>query len=169
MHGYSVLGPNILSTHSIKLGFQVPWHRPQMGRYAGTNGALMDDGEVVVNVLGNPPRYPSLAVVYYASTIEDIIRWFEGSPAPSVLVPTHLFGPDVIIKCAGGLHLIGQTKSCLTGNINELNATTTEDAINSLNSANWFIKTVCLPDSWLSLLTFCGRNPSCSEESSLIQ
>jgi hypothetical protein len=108
--------------------------------------ARMEDGEVVVNVLENPPRYPSLGVVYYANTIEDIIRWFEDSPAPSVLVPTHLFGPDVIIKCAGGLHLIGQTKSCLTGNINELNATTTEDAINSLNSANWFITTVCLPD-----------------------
>jgi hypothetical protein len=110
--------------------------------------------DVVVNVLENPPRYPSLGVVYYGKTIEDIIQWFEESPAPSVLVPTNLFGPDVIIKCCNGLHLMGQTKSCLKGNINELDATTTEDAINSLNSAKWFIQVVCLPDSLLSLLSF---------------
>ena len=137
------------------------------GRTAQIVGRI-EGNEVVVNVLENPPSYPSLGVVYYGNTIEEIIQWFEGSPAPSVLVPTNLFGPDVIIKCSNGLHLMGQTKSCLKGNINELDATTTEDAINSLNSAKWFIKVVCLPDSLLSLLTFCGRNLRRGDKSSLI-
>ena len=41
-----------------------------------------------------PWRYSSdsLGVVYYADMLEDIIRWFKESPAPSVLVPTKL--PD---------------------------------------------------------------------------
>ena len=87
-------------------------------------------------------------------TIEDIIRWFKESPAPSVLIPTHLFGPDIIIKFVDGLHLLGQDKSCLAGNINKINAKTTVDAINSLNPKKWFVTVVCLPDSLLSLLTF---------------
>ena len=124
--------------------------------------------EVEVNVLENPPRYPSLGVVYCANTIEDIIQWFEESPVPSVLVPTHLFGPDVIIKCCNGLHLMGQTKSYLDSNINELNAKTTAKAINSLNPANWFIKVVCLRDSLLSLLIFGGRNLRRCNKNSLI-
>ena len=131
-------------------------------------GRLQDGVEVPVNVLEIPWRYPSLGVVYYAHTIEDIIRWFKESPAPSVLLPTNLFGPDIIIKCFDGLHLLGQVKSCLEGNINEIDATTTAHALNSLNPTKWFTTMVCLSDSLLSLLTFCGRNLSHSDKNSLI-
>ena len=66
----------------------------------------------------------------------------SGLRDPSVLVPTNLFGPDVIVRCSNGLLLMGHIKSCLKGNTKELDATTTVDAINSLNSEKWFIKVV---------------------------
>jgi hypothetical protein len=74
----------------------------------------LEDREVPVSVLDFPPRYPSLGVVYFADSIEDIIRWLKKSPAPSALVPNNLFGPDMIIKCHG-LLLMGQAKSFLNG------------------------------------------------------
>ena len=132
------------------------------------SGRLRGGLEVPVNVLEIPWRYSSLGVVYYADTLEDIIRWFKESPAPSVLVPTNLFGPDIIIKCFNGIHLLGQIKSCLQGNIHEIDASTTAHAINSLNPANWFKTLVCLSYSLWSLLTFCGRKISHSDKSSLI-
>ena len=125
---------------------------------------------VPVNVLEIPPMYPSLGAVYFADTIEDIILWFKESPAPSVLIPTHLFGPDIIIKCVDGLHLLGQDKSCLRDNINEIGAKTTADAINFLNPKKWFQTVVCLPDSLLSCshFNFCGRNLRRGDKNSLI-
>jgi len=99
----------------------------------------LEDREVPVNVLDLPPRYPSRGVVYFADSIEDIIRWLKASPVRCVLVPNNLFGPDMIIKCHG-LLLMGQAKSFLNGRENELGATTVEKAINSLNPANWFRK-----------------------------
>ena len=115
---------------------------------------VLQGKEVPVNVLEIPLGHPSLSVVYYAETIEHIIQWFIESPAPSVLVPTNLFGPDIIIKCFGNLHLMGQARSCLQGNINEINATTTADAINSLNPTRWFTTVVCPPDLLLSFSHF---------------
>ena len=109
-----------------------------------------------VSVLDVPPRHPSLGVVHYAETIEDIIRWLKESPAPCVLVATHLFGPDLIIQCHR-LLFMGQDKSFLTCNKNELDAHTTARAINSLNPKKWFVEEVCLPDLFLSLLTPCCR------------
>ena len=117
-------------------------------------GHLQGGLEVPVNVLEIPWRYPLLVVVYYADTIEDIIWWFNELPALSILVPTHLFGPDIIIKYFDGVHLLGQVKSCLEGNINEIVATMTAHAINSLNPMQWFTTVVCLSDSFLCLLTF---------------
>ena len=137
--------PTVLSS-VFKFHGTVPKWADMMAQIAG----CIKGEEVPVNVLEIPPRYPSLGVVYYADTIEDIIRWFKESPALSVLVPTHLFGPDIIIKCFGGLHLLGQVKPCLEGNINEINATTTADAINSLNPTKWFTTVVCRPGSLLS-------------------
>jgi len=154
--------PTVLST-VFKFRGTIPNWADTLTQIAGR---LQGGLEVPVNVLEIPWRYPSLGVVYYADTIEDIIRWFKESPAPSVLVPTHLFGPDIIIKCFGGLHLLGQVKPCLEGNINEIDATTT--AINSLNPTKWFTTVICPSDSLLSLLTFCGRKISCGDKSSLI-
>ena len=97
----------------------------------------INDKEVPVNILENLPRHPSLGVVHYANSIEDIIQWLKESPASAVLVPSHLFGPDMIIKCHGVL-LMGQAKSYLDGNINELDAATVTKALQSLNPVNWF-------------------------------
>jgi len=83
----------------------------------------LEDREVPVNVLDCPPRYPSLGVVYFADSIEDIIQWLKESPAPCVLVPNNLFRLDMIIKCHS-LLLMGQAKSFLNGRENELGATT---------------------------------------------
>ena len=54
----------------------------------------------------------------------------SGLRDPSVLVPTNLFGPDVIVRYSNSLLLMGHIKSCLKGNTKELDATTTVDAIN---------------------------------------
>jgi hypothetical protein len=101
----------------------------------------INDEEVLVNIFENLPRHPSLGVVHYANSIEDIIQWLKESPASAVLVPSHLFGPDMIIKCYGGVLLMGQAKSYLDGNINELDAPTVTKALKSLNSVNWFTTT----------------------------
>jgi len=98
----------------------------------------INDKEVPVNILEDLPRNPSLGVVHYGNSIEDIIQWLKESPTSSVLVPSHLFGPDMIIKCYGGVLLMGQAKSYLDGNINELDAATVTKALKSLNSVNWF-------------------------------
>lgn len=97
----------------------------------------LNDEEVPVNILEDPPRNPSLGVVQYAESIEDVIQWLKKSPASSVLMPTHVFGPDMIIKCHDVL-LMGQAKSYRDGNINELDAPTATDALQSLNPVNWF-------------------------------
>lgn len=101
----------------------------------------LNDEEVPVTILEDPPRHPSLGVVHYAKSIEDVIQWLKKSLASSVLVPSHLFGPDMIIKCHGVL-LMGQAKSYLDGNVNEMDAGMATDALQSLNPVNWFKKQV---------------------------
>ena len=98
--------PTVLSD-VLKFHGAVPEWADMKARIVGR----IEGKEVAVNVLENPPRYPSLGVVYYAKTIED---------RQSVLVPAHLSGPDAIIKCCDGLHLMGQTKSFLEGNLTRL-------------------------------------------------
>lgn len=112
-----------------------------VSEWAGVETQIVGRVGDMDNVFDSPPRYPSLGVVTYAKTIEDIIRWPKESPVSSVLVPTNLFGPDMILKCRG-LLLMGQARSYLTGNTNELDARTTAKALNSLNPAYWFIKEV---------------------------
>jgi hypothetical protein len=47
----------------------------------------------------------------------------------------------MIIKCHGVL-LMGQAKSYLDGNVNEMDAGMATDALQSLNPVNWFKKQV---------------------------
>ncbi|KAF8523132.1 hypothetical protein BU17DRAFT_86285 [Hysterangium stoloniferum] len=101
--------------------------------------ARLNGNEVPVDILGNLPMNPALGVVHYAETIEEIIGWIDGSPtASAVLVTSHLFGPDMIIRLQDGIFLMGQAKSYLDGNKNELSAATIVSALDSLNPAHWF-------------------------------
>ncbi len=59
------------------------------------------DEETLIFEKLNSPILASEIAFGAQRTIEDIIRWLKESPAPSVLVATNLFGPDVIIKCHG--------------------------------------------------------------------
>ncbi|KAM6498788.1 hypothetical protein JOM56_006736 [Amanita muscaria] len=98
----------------------------------------LDGTDVAVDVLGNAPENPGLGVVHYAAGIKDVLKWIE-NPAtmPAVLVPSHLFGPDVIVRC-GDVLLMGQLKSYTDGNKDSLDAKTVSCAITSLCPDHWF-------------------------------
>lgn len=112
------------------------------------------NGEYVpVDVLGQSPQNPALGVVHYAGGVQEILDWIEGSPcSPAVLVSSHLFGPDIMIRFRD-LLVMGQVKSYLTGNKDSLFAATMAEALTSLNSIHWFKTQVCKNDSLLSSLT----------------
>jgi hypothetical protein len=107
----------------------------------------LDGISVAVDVLGDAPQ--NLGVVHYADDIDDVIRWIQTTAtAPAVLVATHLFGPDVMIRCSSpplnstaaprNVLLIGQLKSYTDGNKDTLHGGTTSHAITSLHSNHWF-------------------------------
>jgi len=121
----------------------------------------LDGLDVAVDVLGDAPENPGLGVVHYAAGVEDVIRWIETpAAAPAVLVATHLFGPDVMIRCSShpsdstvastNVLLMGQFKSFTVGNKESLNAETISHALTSLNQDHWFKQTVCQLASSLS-------------------
>ncbi|KAM6498794.1 hypothetical protein JOM56_006742 [Amanita muscaria] len=98
----------------------------------------LDGTDVVVDVLGNAPENPGLGVVHYAAGIKDVLKWIENpTTMPAVLVPSHLFGPDVIVRCKDVL-LMGQLKSYTEGNKDSLDAKTVSCAITSLCPDHWF-------------------------------
>ena len=112
----------------------------------------LDGNSIAVDVLGPAPQNPGLSVVY-AADIDDVIRWIQTTTtAPAVLVATHLFGPDVIIRCSSPSlnstdeprinFLIGQLKSYTQGNKESLDAGTTSHALTSLHPDQWFKKAV---------------------------
>jgi hypothetical protein len=113
----------------------------------------LDGIDVAVDVLGDAPQNPGLGVVHYAADIKEVIRWLETPDvAPAVLITTHLFGPDVMIRCSSqnnstvasrNILLMGQLKSYTDGNKNSLNAVTTSHALTSLNQDHWFKQEVC--------------------------
>jgi hypothetical protein len=114
----------------------------------------LDGIDVAVDVLGGAPQNPGLGVVHYAADIEDVIRWLETpAVAPAVLITTHLFGPDVIIRCSSPLShstvasknilVMGQFKSYTDGNKESLDAGTITQALTSLNRVHWFKQMVC--------------------------
>ena len=61
----------------------------------------LDGIDMAVDVLGEAPQNPGLGVVHYAADIEEVIRWLETpGVATAVLITSHLFGPDVMIRCS---------------------------------------------------------------------
>ena len=118
------------------------------------------DGYVPVDVLGPHSQNLGLCVVDYASSIEEIIDWIDGTgTASAVLVPGQLFGPDVMVRCRSSpinvpssrtLILMGQFKSYTVGNKESLDAQTLAKALRSLNSSHWFKQAVCYLVSLLS-------------------
>jgi hypothetical protein len=111
-----------------------------------------DGNDVPVDVMGHAPQNPGLGVVHYAAGIEEVIDWIETpAVAPAVLVTSHLFGPDVMIRCSSSpsnstvtstVLLMGQFKSFTDGNKESLDAGTISHALTSLNRDHWFKQTV---------------------------
>jgi len=122
----------------------------------------LDGINVPVDVLGDSPQNPGLGVVHYASNIDDVIDWIQTTgTASAVLVATHLFGPDVLIRChslpsnstiaSRNIFLMGQFKSYLQGNKECLDAGTIGHALTSLHPNHWFKHEVSHLVSLLSL------------------
>jgi hypothetical protein len=109
-----------------------------------------------VDVLGGAPENPGLSVVHYASSIEDTIDWLDEPDNTSVLlIPSSLFGPDVMARCRLSssnttVLLMGQFKSYTVGNKESLDAETVVKALTSLHPDHWFKTEVCYLASLLS-------------------
>ena len=119
----------------------------------------LDGISVAVDVLG---ENPGLGVVHYATDIGDVIRWIQTTTtAPAVLVATHLFGPDVIIRCSAhplnstvesrNVLVIGQITSYTEDERDSLNAGTISHALTSPHPNHWFKRVVSRLSSLLSL------------------
>ena len=120
-----------------------PEHRPPWADEEAHIVAQLNGGSVPVDLIGDAPQNPALGVVHCAETIDDIINWIEGSGhAPVILVPTILFGPDVLarvkLSSSASLILMGQHKSYTTGNKESLNAATLSGALGSMHPDHWF-------------------------------
>ena len=109
----------------------------------------LDKEDVAVDVLGGAPENPGLSVVHHASSIEDTIDWIDNpDTASALLVPSHLFGPDVMARCHLSssnttVLLMGQFKSCTVGIKESVDAETLALALTSLHPDHWFKQAVC--------------------------
>ena len=111
-----------------------------------------DGNDVPVDIMGHAPQNLGLGVVHYAASIEEIIDCIETSAVtPVVLVMSHLFGPDIMIRCSSSpsnstvtstVLLMGQFKSFTDGNKESLDAGTISHGLTSLNRDHWFKQTV---------------------------
>ena len=115
---------------------------------------------VPVDVLGTFPQNPGLCVVDYAPSIKEIIDWIDGiGTASAVLIPSQLFGPDIMVRCgstpindpsSSTLILMGQFKSYTIGDKESLDAKTVANVLSSLHSDHWYKQSVCYSVSLLS-------------------
>jgi hypothetical protein len=118
--------------------------------------ARLDERNVAVDILERAPENPGLSVVHYASSIEDTIDWVDNpDTASALLIPSHLFGPDVMARCRSSssdtpVLLMGQFKSYTVGNKESLDAETVAKALTSLHPEHWFKRAVCCLVSLLS-------------------
>jgi hypothetical protein len=94
-----------------------------------------------VDALGKRPQSPSLGVVQYAANIKEVTEWVE-NPTTAVLVPSILFGPDVLLFC-GDVLLMGKLKSCTMDSKDCLDSRTICHALTSLHPNHWFKLAVC--------------------------
>jgi hypothetical protein len=115
-------------------GTAPPWADQKVQIFGRLNGIA-----VAVDVIGESPQNPGLGVVHYAANISEVLDWIENTTTtmPAVLVPSNLFGPDVIVSC-GGILLMGQLKSYTQGNKESLDAKTASEALTSLHPDHWF-------------------------------
>jgi hypothetical protein len=101
------------------------------------------------DVLGGAPGNQGLSVVDYASSIEDTIDWVDEPDAASVLlIPSDLFGPEVMARCRlpssnTTVLLMGQFKPHTIGNKESLDAETVAKALASLHPDHWSKQAVC--------------------------
>lgn len=113
----------------------------------------LDGTDVTVDIVGETPQNPSLGVVHYAANIEEILQWIQApATAPAILIATHLFGPDVMVRFKSyslnpavaprDVLAMGQCKSYTAGNKESLDAKTLCEALESLSPDHWFKKTV---------------------------
>jgi hypothetical protein len=108
--------------------------------------ARLNGVDVAIDVLGEKPENPGLGVVHYASSIEEIIDWIEQlDTASEILIPSHLFGPDVMARCHSSSSnrnflLMGQFTA---GDQSSLDAGTVAEALASLHPNHWFKEVVC--------------------------
>ena len=114
---------------------------PRLGQETAHIIARLSNDDVNVDVIGEAPVNPSLCVAEYASNIDEVIDWFQKDTAPAVLIPCNHFGPDVLVRCHSSppgesvpvrdVLLMGQYKSCTSGNNESLDAGTTVKALTS--------------------------------------
>jgi len=105
--------------------------------------AHLDGTYVAVDVLGDAPQNPGFSVVQRADNIKEIINWIEDpTDSPAVLIPSNLFGPDVMARCRSyplnstvprKVFLMGQLKSYTIGNKSTLSAATMSHSLTSLH------------------------------------
>jgi len=115
--------------------------------------ARLGGAHIPVDIMGKAPQNPGLCVVQYAETIKDIINWIETlDPAPAILIPSHLFGPDVLLKVKLWSEstaefriviVMAQLKSYTQGNKATPDPTTLSKALTSLHPEHWFKRSVC--------------------------
>jgi hypothetical protein len=101
----------------------------------------IDGAAVAVDVRGNSQQNPGLGVVEYAANIKEVLEWIE-NPTTAVLVPSTLFGPDLLLWCDDVL-VMGQLKSYMEGNKDCLDAKTMSHAFIFLHPGHWFKSSVC--------------------------
>jgi hypothetical protein len=124
-----------------------PWWKSACAQIVGR----LNGNHVPVDVLGEAPQNAGLGAVYFARSPEDIIKWLKcPDDTPSILIPTHLYGPDIMARfkvfvtshdrspIAIEVIAMGQLKSCTVGNKESLDAPTIAAAINTLNPSHWF-------------------------------
>jgi hypothetical protein len=111
----------------------------------------LDGTDLAVDVLGEAPRNLGLGVVHYAAGVEDVLHWIETlAVAPAVLITSHLFGPDVMVRCSSSpsKSTVATRKVLLMGSFTDgdkesLDAGTISHVLTSLNRDHWFKQTVC--------------------------
>jgi len=143
--------------------------------------ARRDNVDVAVDVLGRASENPGLSAVHYASSIEDIIDWMDKLDTASVLlIPSHLFGPDVMARCRSSspnttvpprdVLLMCQFMSHTDGNKASLKDGTVAEALTSLHPDHWFKQVVSSVVSHITVHSLCkSLQATASQKSSKSQ
>jgi hypothetical protein len=132
--------------HPIPLSTIFDFHgaRPEWADEPAQVVGRLEGINVPVDVHGEATENPGLGVVQYAESIQSILDWIENpDTAPAILVPSHLFGPDFMMRCKLAnsditIIIMAQLKSYLEGNKESLDAETLAEALTSLHEDHYF-------------------------------